>query len=236
VGVLENELAVLLKDTRLKNCDGWLENRRLRTICIERIGPLRAEFETAKARAGAKKTLDDATAALSAAKPATPTNSDATAVARYLEALGIVLPVDRLADLISLLTVVAVEIVGAVALALGRQPMLVAPKVRQAATADSSPFVNIERAAVQADPEPVSPRNQPDRPSPRGGPALGADAERRRARVVQKLMDGALEGTQESIAARVGLPKTTMRRLVEADPRLRLTVGPQGSRLELADA
>lgn len=32
------------------------------------------------------------------------------------------------------------------------------------------------------------------------------------------------------------LPKATMRRFVETDSRLRLTVGPQGSRLELADA
>lgn len=236
-GVIENELAVLLKDSRLKDCTGWLESKRLRTICVEKVEPMRAEQSIAHERQRLQEAMDDASAALSAAKPSKPANGDAAALQRYLALVGINLTPDRIADWLNLLAVMAVEVVGAVALALGRQQSLtVAAQPRQSWTADSSPVVNSEAGSAPAEREPVQPGQPVERPSPRGGLAVGSDADRRRARVVQKLLDGALVGTQESIAGRLGLPKTTMRRLVEMDSRLRLTVGPQGSRLELANA
>jgi hypothetical protein len=235
--VVETELATILNDSRLKGCAGWLESRRLRTICVERVEPLRAEQSVARERQRLQTAMDDATAALAAAKPATPANSDATAVARYLAAVGIVVGVDRLADLISLLTVVAIEVVGAVAIALGRQQsMLEAPSAQQAATADSSPNVNSGSVAAPIRIESTATDKPADCPSPKGGPAVGNDADRRRDRIVKALMAGAVEGTQERIADSLGVPKTTMRRIVESDPRLRLSVGQHGSRLELVGA
>ena len=239
VGVLENELSSILQDTRLKGCSGWLENKRLRTICVERVEPIRVELETAKARAEAQQDMDGATTALAAAKPTTPANSDAASLDRYLSLFSIKLEPDRIADWLNLLTVCAVELVGAVALALGRQLSMADARpagALQPATTDARPDVNAETESAPTDPESAQPDQPTDRPSPKGGLAVGTDADRRRARVVQTLMDGALTGTQEAIAARVGLPKTTMRRIVETDARLRLTVGPQGSRLELANA
>jgi hypothetical protein len=232
--VVDNELATILKETRLADCRGWLESKRLRTICVERVEPLRAELANALAREKAQTVMNDATAALAAAKPATPANSDATAVARYLAAVGIAVEADRLGDLISLLTVLSIEIVGAVAIALGRQQsMLEAPSAQQATTADSSPAVNSAALAEAARIESTATDKPADCLSPKGGPAVGNDADRRRDRIVKALMAGAVEGTQERIAEQLGVPKTSMRRLVESDTRLRLSVCQHGSRLEL---
>jgi hypothetical protein len=236
VGVIATELGAILKDTRLGDCRGWLESKRLRTICVERVEPLRNELATAEARAKAQDAMSTATAALTAASPVKPANTDATAVARYLAALGIVLPVDRLADLISLLTVVAIEVVGSVAFALGRQSLAVAPTARPQWTVDSGPDVNDRATPAPVREESGTSTKLSDQPSPRGGTAVDVEADRRRDRIVQALMTGALVGTQERIADRLGLPKTTMRRIVETDSRMRLSVGPAGSRLELVGA
>lgn len=238
-GVIKTELVVVLKDTRLRDCQGWLASRRLRTVCVEKVEPLRAELANAQAREKARRAMTDATAALAAVPTTAPANSDATALARYLAAVGIVIPLDRLADLISLLVVISIEIVGAVAIAFGRSPQSldVAPQARQQWTVKpESPTVKAAAVPTRTEAESNERPRSLDRPSPQDGMSGSNDVDRRRARIVQRLMDGALVGTQESIAARVGIPKTTMRRLVETDSRLRLSVGPTGSRLELATA
>jgi hypothetical protein len=115
--------------------------------------------------------------------------------------------------------------------------MAAAPKVQQPATAEvASPTVNSGVWTPQNGPESKPTDNLAERPSPKGGTAEASEPDQRRARVVQALMSGALEGTQERIAGTLGIPKTTMRRIVEADSRLRLSVGPAGSRLELVTA
>ncbi len=51
--------------------------------------------------------------------------------------------------------------------------------------------------------------------------------------MIDKLLAGPMEGRQVDIARQLGIPVTSMRRLAESDTRLRLTVGYEGSRLEL---
>lgn len=233
-GVINEELATHLKDARLADCRGWLESKRLRTICVMTVEPLRTELATAKALEAADQAATEASAALATLTVTKPANTDATAVARYLAAVGIVIGTDRLADVISLLTVLAVEVVGAVAIALGRaQSIAAAARPLQHATAVGSEVNAAEPPARNDGDGPQGP-DRVKRPSPAGGLAAQGDAERRRSVILEKLKTGALVGTQESIAGSLGLPKTTMRRLVEADSRLRLSVGPDGSRLELA--
>ncbi len=137
--IIDNELAVILKDDRLHGCQGWLENKKLRATCVTAVEPRRAELATAQQRERLQTTMTDATAALGKMSVGKPANSDASAVQRYLAAVGIHVGADRLADLLSLLTVVSVEVCGGVALALGRkQCTAVAPPARQQDTADST--------------------------------------------------------------------------------------------------
>lgn len=118
-GVIEQELAVLLQDERLKGCAVWLANWRLRKVCDEKVGPARAELANAQARETAQAAMAAASAALGTATVGKPPNSDASAVQRYLAAIGIRVGADRLADVLNLLTVFAIEFCGAAALALG---------------------------------------------------------------------------------------------------------------------
>ena len=121
--VINQELAVLLQDTRLKGCAGWLESWRLRKTCAEKVEPVRAELANAHERERLQTAMATASAALSAATVGNPANTDASAVQRYLGAIGIHVGTDRLADILNLLAVFAIEFCGAAALALARRPI-----------------------------------------------------------------------------------------------------------------
>ncbi|MCC7251615.1 hypothetical protein [Hyphomicrobium sp.] len=236
-GVIDNELAVLLKDTRLRGCAGWLESKRLRTVCVEKVEPLRAEQSIAHERQRLQQTMDNATAALTAAKPTTPANSDAAAVARYLAALGVVLPVDRLADLISLLTVVAIEVVGAVALALGRQHPVAQPP---------SAAVNVHEQPRDGGALTLqAPVNTPPRPGVQSLPNRGLNAdttatiERLKARILGDLERGPRACSQRALAGEfgvsVGYVNKALKELAHGG-RVNVLASRVGTRLELATA
>lgn len=230
IAVIENELSVLLQDERLKGCAVWLDSARLRKVCETKVQPARTELANAQAREAAQASMTAASAALGSSGVAKPANSDASAVQRYLAAIGIHVGADRLADILNLLTVFAVEFCGSVALALGRRPAVHAEcqqrpheSVVDATAADSGGAVA------------PSPRDEstPDRLSPQFGLADDGPAASRRTQIVERLKSGALEGRQVDLARELGVPKTTLRRIVESDSRLRMVAGPQGSRLEL---
>ena len=121
--VIGQQLAVLLQDERLKGCSGWLDNWRLRKVCADKVNPLRTEQSMALERQRLQTTMTVATAALGTLAVGKPANTDASAVQRYLGAIGIHVGAERLADILNLLTVFAVEFCGAAALALGRRPI-----------------------------------------------------------------------------------------------------------------
>ena len=122
VAVIDQELAAILLDSRLRGCAGWLKNWRLRKVCTDKVAPLRAEQAIAGDRARLQTTMAAASGALGTAAVGKPANSDASAVQRYLAAIGIGVGTERLADVLNLLTVFAVEFCGAAGLALGRRP------------------------------------------------------------------------------------------------------------------
>jgi len=119
--VIGGEIAALLQDRRLKDCNERLASWRLRKVCDEKVAPARAELANALERETAQAALTAASAALGTSTVAKPANADAGAVRRYLAAIGVDVGTDRLADVLNLLTVLAVEVCGAVALALGRK-------------------------------------------------------------------------------------------------------------------
>ena len=119
--LLRRELDLTLGDVRLKGCNGWLESWRLRKTCAEKVAPLRAEQSMALERQRLQTAMATASAALGTATVGKPANTDASAVQRYLGAIGIRVGTDRLADILNLLTVFAVEFCGAAALALARR-------------------------------------------------------------------------------------------------------------------
>lgn len=229
VGVIQQELAVLLQDERLKGCAGWLDSARLRKVCDGKVAPARTELANAQARETAQAAMTAAGAALGSGAVAKPANSDASAVRRYLSAIGIHVGADRLADLLNLLTVFAVEFCGSASLALARRATVHAEHQQRPSASEA------DATAADSGPRGGSPRNEsaPDRPSPLAGTALDRAAADRRTQIVDRLKSGALEGRQVDIATALGVPKTTLRRIVESDSRLRMVAGPQGSRLEL---
>lgn len=222
--VIETELAAILQDTKLQGCQGWLDSKKSRAVCVERVEPLRAEQATALSRQRLQATMADATAALGKLTVGKPANADASAVQRYLAAVGIEIGTQRLADLLSLLTVIAVEVCGGIALAIGRKQCIAGrPQPAQQVTAESAAESGGGAGGI-VPPTPPSPTPSPE--------ARSAESERRQ-RVIDKLLVGPIEGRQVDIARALGIPVTSMRRLAESDTRLRLTVGCEGSRLEL---
>jgi hypothetical protein len=119
VSVIQSELDATLKDSRLNDCQGWLENSRLRATCVERVEPRRKELANAVERKRLTDELASTSRALSSFNVAKPANADAESLGRYLAALGIAVARERLADLVNLLTVASVELAGGIALALG---------------------------------------------------------------------------------------------------------------------
>lgn len=140
--VIEGEIAALLQDKQLKGCNERLASWRLRKVCDEQVTPARAELANARARETAQAALSAASAALGASTVAKPANADAGAVRRYLAAIGVDVGTERLADVLNLLTVLAVEVCGAVALALGRKSVTGVTRVVNAGSGGESPAVN----------------------------------------------------------------------------------------------
>lgn len=237
-GVVGEELSVALKDTRLAGCRGWVESRRLRTVCAEVVEPLRAELATADAREAAQKAASEASAALGALAVTRPANTDAAAVARYLAAVGITLAVDRLADLISLLTVVAIEIVGAVAIALGRQQLVAAPRQLTAADVHASPRDGGALAVQKpvSKPPPTGVQSQ----VPRAVNTETSDTiERLKARIVGDLELGPRACSQRALANELGVSVGYVNKVLKelaGGGRVNVHATHSGTRLELVSA
>jgi hypothetical protein len=151
--------AEVTKDQRLNDCDGWVDNSRLRATCINKINPLRKELANSTARERLEKELASTSEALSSLTIAKPANTDAASMGRYLAALGFNIPQDRLADLINLLVVTSVELLGGVALALGNvsaeHSIVNAPKIRPNVSSKDLPNISMN---LHTD---LSPKHQP---------------------------------------------------------------------------
>jgi hypothetical protein len=104
-------------------------NVHQRQVCIEKISPLQKELATAIERDRLETELSSTSLALKNIAVAKPANSDAAAIARYLEALGIQIGAQRLIDLINFLTVAAIEIAGGATLAIAQSQTVQSPNL-----------------------------------------------------------------------------------------------------------
>jgi hypothetical protein len=235
-GVISQQLAALLKDSRLADCKGWLASKSLRTVCVEKVEPRRTELATAEARDAAQKAASDASAALAKLSVTKPANTDAAAVARYLAAVGITVAVDRLADILNLLTVLAVEVTGAVAIALGRQQSVAAEP--QPAAAQSTPRDGGKLASVPPvnTPPPTGVQSQLPR-------LVNTDTtdtiERLKARILGDLERGPRACSQRALAGELGVSVGYVNKVLKELARgghVSVHASPAGTRLELATA
>lgn len=107
-GAIDSELAAILTDKRLADCETWLESVRLRTTCIEKVAPLKSELATAKRR----EALEAELAGLDTSKPNAEVKPDpaAHALATYLAALGFKVETATLSEWLALVPVLALEL------------------------------------------------------------------------------------------------------------------------------
>lgn len=211
VAAIESELAAALADPKLQGCVGWLPSITQRTICISKVEPARVELAIAQERNRLEGEMRRASDALSELKAGKPASADAAALSRLAGRLGLAIPPDSVIDGLLVLTVLAVELLGGLALALIRVPVVVT-------------------VAESTDGKQTLPT------IPLAANLLCAQTEHdRSAAVIERLKQGALVGSQRSIAERLRVPVTTLRNIVESDPRLRLSASREGSRLELLD-
>jgi hypothetical protein len=206
--VIEQELAVLLQDQRLKGCNGWLESWRLRKTCTDKVAPLRAEQAIAGDRARLQTAIATASAALGTATVGKPANTDASAVQRYLAAVGIHVVTERLADLLNLLTVFAVEFCGAAALALGRRPAGIAGNSKASVVNGGDGGLNASvNAPVNEPPGGVQTPVLPALNAPVNASAdakTAATIERLKRRILGDLERGPRSCSQRSLATELG--------------------------------
>jgi hypothetical protein len=127
VSVVQAEIDIVSKEARVTDCDVWLQNTRQRGVCIDRLGPLNQEIATAKERARLKDELNSTSNALNSLSIAKPSNTDASAVGRYLDAVGLHIEAQRLVDIINLMTVTSIELAGGICLALGAKSSVQCP-------------------------------------------------------------------------------------------------------------
>jgi hypothetical protein len=232
VAVIQSELDAILKDMRLNDCQGWLENSRLRATCVERVEPRRKELANAQERKRLTDELASTSRALSSLTLPRPANADADSLGRYLEALGVNIPRDQLADSLNLLTVASVELAGGIALALGNRPtnnpakhptgkwLNIRPKgrvishrtIQRNQSAECPPDYqqkSQQRSQTQNDRPNIKSPDRPEqiRPDNSTNPASKEDA---LASLLTDLALGRTFGSQEELAARFGRPRSTV--------------------------
>lgn len=197
------------------NCADWVPNKAARAACIAR-SELQAELGRSERRTQLQAEIAAASTALGNTKPSAPANADAETLALYMQAIG--LPVQP-ASVVLWLQLIAVGLVE------------LAPGLLLAA-ADTARTQTRRGDDGQPEPSPASPpmdSGVPHRPD-----SVPDHGRARSAAIIEQLRHGALEGRQADIARALAVPKTSLRRMVEADPALRLRALPGGvSRLEL---
>jgi hypothetical protein len=148
---INSELAAILTDKRLQDCEGWLESTRLRTKCVEVVSPLKSELATAEK----KEKLEAELATLRATPHGTQVTADPAshAIATYLAALCIRVDPAVLSEWIVLVPVLALEVGSAFAgLLVGGSPPNTLIRVRSTPTPEkpAKPEQILEPESVQS--------------------------------------------------------------------------------------
>jgi hypothetical protein len=200
----------------------------------------RADQRRSDQREKAQATMDKAAAELARSGPTRVANSDAVALAAYLNILGLTIDADRVNKLLALLAVLCVECGGGLALAVGM------------ALSEGDWSGQPDRAIVQgerslAERATEQPNASPERESGNASLAKGLDrspvlnnrperSAHNRVLDALRTKDGVLFGSQVALGAVFGWSKTRMNEVLhqlEAAGRVRLSVSRQGTAVRL---
>jgi len=119
-GAISAELNAILTDRRLANCETWLESTRLRTICIEKVAPLKSELASAERRETLQGELAGHAQRVGMPNAEVKPDPAASALSTYLAALGVKIDSATLSEWIVLVPVIALEVGSAFAAVLAR--------------------------------------------------------------------------------------------------------------------
>jgi len=200
---VQGELAALLSDKRLNDCQGWLESVRLRTTCIEKVAPLKAELANAERREQLQASL-----AQPDAQPSKVADPGSVALATYLRAVGLNLSAEVVAQWLILVPVLALEVGSALAMVLVQSSSTVSPTA-QAVTPE--PVEPPRKAANRRGSPPTSPQGEISAfPEPTVDRSTVAKA------IVNQLQaaGGSLSRSERGLAKLIGTSKPTARRAI----------------------
>ena len=198
------------------DCGTWVASKETRAACTARQ-PLMIELARSERRAHLEAVAERAAVSLSAAPSARAANTDATAIAALIARLGWPVDPGAVTDLLLVIQVLLLELGAGLALAAVSQ----------------LPVMHVTAESVQQATDTGTDKPASNPPIP-GAPTADSSAADRRQAIIEQLKVGALEGRQADLASALGIPKTTLRRIVESDDRLRMRAMPYGvSRLEL---
>lgn len=226
---IKAELAPILADRRLNNCEGQLVSARLREICSEQVAPLKAELARAERREQLEASLKDLQTNGTSSAADKPADPGAHALSIYLAVIGLTIPSTVLSQWLVLVPVLALEVGSALAGVLVRtvsdqvavskpasdgQPEIgqVEAASDQASVARSVSIVDTDKRAITTS-ELSKARPARTGRKARLGHVVVADRATAAGRIVDKLRDqgGRLEtASVRGIAALIGARKSTV--------------------------
>jgi hypothetical protein len=222
---------------RIEACEGWLPVKQ-RTVCAEKVAPLKAELARAARRqvleaelselvAGARNSTDAARGQQTKADA----DPGATALATYLAALGLAVPVNVLSQWLVLVPVFALEIGSAFAglLVAGSSGTLRSAPRQKCSVAPPS---NTQQTPIQSTPEPGVQGVQ-------DSASKLAVADDPAERLLQLLRDrgGEVFGGQRTLGKALGVSAARVNTLLDelaASGRIVVAAAKNGTRVRLA--
>jgi hypothetical protein len=118
--IVQTDIERIMLANGIHDCATTWDNTILQQkTCASRIEPLKAEIAAGKESERLKTELATLTQQLSSLGVAKTANADAGALSNYLAVMGITVTPGRIADILNLLTVAAIEVCGGIAIALG---------------------------------------------------------------------------------------------------------------------
>lgn len=184
---IQAELNPLLADRRLKQCQGWLANYRLRETCIDKVAPLQAELAKAERREKLETSLSQmADHGRQSVKTADPGSA---ALVTYLGTLGLSVPVDIVGQWLTLVPVLALELGSAFA-------------------------VVLVSAVGPSTPQPTVPTQRKREPRRKNQGSKTPEKDATARKIVDRLKSegGAVTSTERALARALGTSRPTLRR------------------------
>jgi IclR helix-turn-helix domain len=203
------EIRALMKplDARiaLADCGNWVASKSTRADCATR-NTLQIELARADRRSELEAVIAESGSKLSISAPSAEANSDAQALSRYAAAFGFKIDHAALNDLLTVLAVLVIELGGALSLAVARGGSDLDQTVIESPIAQSSPDPKPGIRLIHSSTQPIEKASDPD-----------LDQAEREI-VIRRLTSagGSLKGSQRKMADQLGVPQSSLHRVLHA--------------------